>query len=385
LRVTIIIDSLIHANAGTEHQLAMLLGGLADHCSVEVLTFRDSPWLVGNAARLGIRTGWFRIENFRSWLTCIEIARLYRHLRRTRPDVVHTFFPVANIVGVAVARAARVRTVFASRRDYGEWMSARYLRVTRIVNRFTDAIVTNSERVAALTQAKEGVPARKLVVIRNGIEASSFADVPTDPDLRSRLQIPPDARVVGIVANYRPMKRHETLILAAPFIRAHRRDVHFLLVGRNMTPEDIESRLKRMVEERGLRSCVHFSHATHDLREHLGLMDVGVNCSEGEGLSNAIIEYMAAGIPCVVAESGGNPDLVQNGVTGLTFALGRHEELAEAVGRVLDDRALASRLTTQAREAAGTLSREAMISRFTELYARVPTPMAARRAERVNP
>jgi glycosyltransferase involved in cell wall biosynthesis len=277
---------------------------------------------------------------------------------------------VANILGVLVARAAGVETVVASRRDYGEWMNRRYLAGTKFANRFVSAIVTNSHEVKRLTERAEGFCSDRIHVIYNGMDARAFEEVRPTQELRRRLGLPQGTKVVVLVANYRPMKRHETLVAAARDVLARRHDVRFLLIGRNATPAKLREAFEAQVAELGLADYIRFTEATGDIREHLALCDVGVNCSQGEGLSNAIMEYMAAGLPCVVADSGGNPDLVTNGVTGLLFPLGDASALAAAIEVLLDDPERRALLGQAGRERVRRdMSLDAMLTSLEALYA----------------
>jgi L-malate glycosyltransferase len=72
----------------------------------------------------------------------------------------------------------------------------------------------------------------------------------------------------------------------------------------------------------------------------LELIDIGVNRSSMEGLSNAIMEYMASGVPCIVSNAGGNPELIENGVNGYTFELDNTSELANHIINLLDNKEL---------------------------------------------
>lgn len=367
-RIAFIIDHFYSERAGTENQLAKLIRGLGSRFDIEVIVFRDSEWLRTRAA-LPCRVSIFQIDNFTRFYTYRNLFRLIRHLRSVRPDVAHTFFPVANIIGVVCSWLAGVRAIIASRRDYGEWMSARYLYATRVANRFVDGIVANSHEVKRLTERVEKFPGNKIEVIFNGIAVDSFRNLPDAAKLKNAMGIPAPNKVVGLIANYRPMKRHETFILAAAEIAQHRNDVSFVIVGKNAVPGDPKTHFEQMVASLGLGRHIHFAQADGNVKEYLALFDIGVNCSEGEGLSNAIMEYMAASIPCVVSASGGNPDLVTDEVEGYTFALGDHGALARKILQMLDDDSARTRFTAQAyKKICDEMSLDAMLSRFERHY-----------------
>jgi glycosyltransferase involved in cell wall biosynthesis len=369
MRITFIIDHFSHALGGTENQLEKLIQGLSTEFEIELISFRPSEWLVTRGRDPGRRVSVFQINNFRRSYTYCNFLRLIRHLRETKPDVVHTFFPVANILGVMAARLAGVRNIVASRRDYGEWMSRRYLLMSRFANLFVDRIVTNSNQVKRLTEQVEKYPGNRIIVIYNGIDLGAFHRSTPNIEIRRKLQIPDGKKVIGLIANYRPMKRHETFVHAARDIIQERDDIDFVIVGQNAVPGEPKKAIQQLVTSLGIGQRVHFAHADGNVQDFLSLLDVGVNCSEGEGLSNAIMEYMAAEIPCVVSSSGGNLDLIADGVNGHTFSLGDHHALAKNILHIVNDEAARLRFTHKAKEKlCKEMSLENMIAQFTQLY-----------------
>lgn len=368
-RIVFIIDRFFDELAGTERQLGRMIRGLSDRFDIELICLRQSEWARGEGRTLPCRIEVFEIGGLKRPGTHRNAWRLVRHLRERRPAVVHTFFPISNIVGVLCARLAGVPQIISSRRDYGEWMLPHYLAATRFANRFITQIVTNSHQVKRLTVDVEHVPADKITVIYNGIDLDALERQAPNHALRESLGIAAGRKVVGLIANYRPMKRQDTLVRAARLIADHRDDIDFVLVGRNAVPGDPRGTVERLASDLGLAQRVHFTHAEGNVKDFLSILDIGVNCSEGEGLSNAIMEYMAYGIPCVVSSSGGNPDLIEDGVTGRTFALGDHEALARCIEATVDDTAIRDRFVRNAAEKVRTeMSMETMVDRFSAFY-----------------
>jgi glycosyltransferase involved in cell wall biosynthesis len=367
IRITYVIDVLDTDLAGTESQLIMLINGLdKTRFEVNLLCFQDHPWFHANRASLECDTTIIDICQFRRLSTYRNIFKLFGHFRRTRPDIVHTFFPVANIFAVVAARLAGVRNVFSSRRDYGEWMSARYLAFTKLANRFVRKIVANSHSVKSLTVEVEKVATDKVVVFYNGIDVTAFDHMIVDWELKQRLKIPKQNKVVGILANFRPMKRHDTFLLAAREVLRVRNDVDFLFVGGG-GPMELDT--VTMGKTLGIAEKLHFVGSQTNVISYLSIMDVGVNCSEREGLSNAIMEYMAAGVPSIVSQGGGNPDLITHRQHGLTFPLGDYRALADGIIALLDNEQmreefrLAAKKRTQAE-----LTVAAMLANYEKWY-----------------
>ena len=334
IKIVFIIDTLDAYAGGTENQLLKILRGL-NRADFEILLicFRQNSWFEKNASKLGCSTIVLKIDAVRDWRTYANFYRLVSIIRKFAPDIVQTFFPVGNIIGVLAARFAGVKNIISSRRDFGEWMSARYLIATKAANLGVKKIIANSKMVRELTIRKEGVAPSKLEVFHNGIDVDMFTGLRRDMSLKSRLGIPSEDKVIGIVANFRPMKHHHVFLRAAAEALSKHRDLSFLLVGSG----PLKAEMKSLAKTLGISHKTHFAGLQTDVRPHLSIMDIGVNCSEGEGLSNAIMEYMCAGIPCIVARAGGNPDLITHDVNGYTFELDDHQTLATLIVRLLDD------------------------------------------------
>jgi L-malate glycosyltransferase len=345
MKLTIMIDRITTDLGGTEGQVVKLIRGLAE-CGhqVELITFEGSDWVEKARRALPCRIEVVELGGVARPGFLLGLMRLWRHLRRNRPDVVHTFFPIANIVGVLCARAAGVRAVLASRRDYGYWITPGYLKATRFANRFVDSIVVNAPQVAAFTHQTEGVPESKIKVIFNGVDVDGLCRPAPNLSLKSRLGIPQDHLVISLVANIRYIKRHDTLVRAVARLISKYPKLSLLFVGAdNDTPEKLNA-LFRLIDELGMKERVFRALASGDIAEYLSIMDIGCNCSESEGLSNAVIEYMAAGVASVVSNGGGNPDLVNHGVDGFVFTVGDDEMLAGQLERLIAEPDLRARL-----------------------------------------
>jgi glycosyltransferase involved in cell wall biosynthesis/peptidoglycan/xylan/chitin deacetylase (PgdA/CDA1 family) len=366
MRLAIVIDHLMSETAGTESQVVKLVRGLSDRVEIDLVCLRDSPWLQSARSTLPCNVVTLNLNGIAKPSFWAGTVALWRHLRKRRPDVVHTFFPIANIVGVLCARLAGIDTIVASRRDYGHWMNPRYLAVTRFANRFVSAIVTNSEQVRELTARVEGFAAAKITIIYNGVDLARFESLRRHDELKSALGIDPSHRVIALVGNLRPIKRHDTLIHATLAMLRARSQISLLFIGGDNGNKD---EVMALVSASGLDDRVFTVRADGNVHEYLSITDIGVNCSDSEGLSNAVIEYMAAGVPCVVSEGGGNLDLIEDGVNGLTFPVGDHARLAEQLTRMLADDGLRRGFVAASLQRVRTqMSLSAMLGRFEDFY-----------------
>ena len=216
-----------------------------------------------------------------------------------------------------------------------------------------------------MTVRVEGIAPDTVVVFHNGIDVAAFSNMTVNWTVKQKLGIPKDNKVIGIIANFRPMKRHDTFLRAAQGILAIRNDVDFLLVGHRNAADKSQV----LAQELGIAERLHFVGSQPNVVPYLSVMDIGVNCSEREGLSNAVMEYMAARVPCVVSQSGGNPDLITQGETGLTFPLGDHQALTTAVLTLLENESLRRKFAQNAKEKVDRqLTVSFMLSRYHDFY-----------------
>jgi glycosyltransferase involved in cell wall biosynthesis len=366
IKILYIIDELNCTLGGTENQLIKLLHGLnKEKFQVRVLRFQNRPWSQIDSSILRCDESVINIYKFNRISTYINFIRLIKFIREYKPHVVHTFFPVGNILGVIAARLAGIENTVSSRRDYGEWMNGRYLMATRIANKFVTKIVANSNSVKALTEKREHTRKGQVEVILNGINATEFYNIGKDTDLKARLNIPEHDKVVGIVANFSPVKNHATFIKAAGEIAAVRKDVSFVLVGTG----EMRSELESLGASLNIAHKLVFAGPQADVIPYLSIMDVGVNCSVREGLSNAVMEYMAAGIPCVVSNASGNIDLITHNENGYIFEIDDYKTLAKLILGLFDDAATRRKFISNARrKIESEMSLEAMLFRFEHFY-----------------
>ncbi len=329
-----LIDRMNNDLAGTEGQVMKLVRGLSQRMELELVVLENSRWIEERVGKEGFKITLIDmaggVKSLSFWKA---FARLVRHLRRGKPDLVHTFFPISNILGAVAARLAGVSVVVGSRRDYGYWMTPAYLRVQRWANRLVKRIVTNSPEVKRLTVSKERYDPDRIEVIFNGLELENLRLTAPDLALKEQLGIPAHHHVVVLVANFKPIKRQDTLVEALALVRQHRDDVTVVLIGDS---NNLYFKLvSDLIKARGLGSCIKIAHAKGDIERYLSIAVVGCNCSESEGLSNAVMEYMGAGVACVVSDGGGNKDLITHKENGLVFSVGDHAALAQHILHLL--------------------------------------------------
>jgi glycosyltransferase involved in cell wall biosynthesis len=298
--------------------------------------------------------------------------RLARFLRRERIDVVHPLFPDSLYFGAPVAKLAGTPCIVGFRVDAGYWMTPRDRWVGRLVYRLLDASVANCEACRRAVIADYGVARESVAIIPNGVDISRFVS----PLLSGEGTGPDTAEQrVGIVANLRPVKNLELFVRVAARLAQSHPNVRFDIAGEG----ELRGELQSLIDALTLHDRVRLLGTVADIPKFLDTLDVAVLCSHSEGSPNAIMEYMAAGLPTVATDVGGNGEIVEDQQTGLLVSPGNEELLAAAIARLLEDRPLAARLGATARQRAfAEYSVEAQARRYEDFYCE----LAARKKRR---
>ncbi|MGH9483287.1 MAG: glycosyltransferase, partial [Terriglobales bacterium] len=240
------------------------------------------------------------------------VLGMRRLLRQRRPALVQAMFQDSLFLGIPGAWLAGVPARLCARRNAGHWKRWHHRWALRAVNRMTTAWQTNSASIAAMLVREEGVPAAAIEILPNWIDLERFhpANDARRQAARAHLGLPMDAWVAVAVANYTPVKNHATLVQAAAQVCAELPSARFVFVGEG--PE--EPRLKAAIAGLGLESNVWLTGAVDEVEAYLAAADVGVLSSTSEGCSNAVMEYMAAGLPTVVSDIPANRALTDDGL-----------------------------------------------------------------------
>ena len=272
------------------------------------------------------------------------VKRIRSVLREIRPDVVHTHQIGALLYVGPAAHREHIPVVVHTEHINHTAKSTSKTRRLRIkllwwlAARRADRFFCVSQDIAEA--ARSVVPAGKILVVDNGIQTSVFDEADHRQSVRTRLNIPPDAPVIGVVARLNEVKCQDLLIRAFVRVRAECAAAHLLLVGDGPR----RGALEQLAGELDLKSFVHFAGYQAQPQHYLQAMDIFALTSRLEGMPLAILEAWAARLPVVASRVGGVPKLVDDGTTGLLFDSGDQEALELALLRLLGDPTLARSL-----------------------------------------
>ncbi len=290
------------------------------------------------------------------WKSLRTRLNLSSHLRQNHIQVAHAFDFYANLTMIPAAKLARVPVVIGSHRQLGDLMTTAQFRAQITAFRWCDAVVCNSQAAADRLLAA-GLSPKKIAIIGNALPAEAFADAPAALPKR------PGIVRVGMVArmNHR-YKNHSGFLRIAARVRQQMPNAEFVLVGDGpLRPE-----LEREASSLGLAAI--FMGDRQDMRAVLASFDVAVNTSDSESLSNVILEAMAAALPVVAYNVGGNSELL-NEQRGALISSGDETSFADAAAKLLADSALRERLGRNALQfTKENFSLDHVRQRYVELY-----------------
>ncbi|MGQ9730197.1 MAG: glycosyltransferase [Candidatus Zipacnadales bacterium] len=309
---------------------------------------------------------------FRSPLYPIRLARV---IRKVRPDVLHLHGASIAVIGGLVGRMLRVPAVLCTEHmahaTHARWL--RRLRERTCSLPHWTVFVSERSRKEAVT----GGPLRSIEarcsVIHNGIDLVPYAQLVNEMKrkaIREELNLPPEAVLIGCVGLLWYAKGQEYLIRALGCLKASKRPLILLLVGRSVEGRDSEEEaLCTYSEQIGVRENVRLIGWRADIPRILQALDLYVQPSLTEGLPLAVVEAAAAGLPIIATEVGGIPEIITHDHDGLLVPPGNSQALAEAIQRLIDNPDQARKLGENARRTAfERFSAEKMAQAYLELY-----------------
>jgi glycosyltransferase involved in cell wall biosynthesis len=353
--------------AGAETQLGHLATGLsqAGHTVTLLATGRvvvdPSPFEAAGVKIVGlnVRRRWEKL------LVPFRVARLAR-----RCDLVHCAGWDATLwgrLGALLARRPMVITEHTPGREYqvsptGASRTRAIALHNRLLDRFTYAAVVVGGWQRGLLET-EGVRAETIVHIPNAVPVAALREQARGGAERSGLGIPDDALVIIEVARFAPQKGQAQVLRVAAGLRETLGDVRVVFVGSGETEEAVREEAERLHAD-----WAEFLGHREDVPALLGLADISVLPSDGEGLPMSLLESIAIGTPVVATDVGDVRWLIEETESGIWVRPGDEEAFGEACRRLLSDPELRARLTEQAVRRVEGFDAPQMVERYERVF-----------------
>lgn len=328
--------------SGAERHLLFLLEGLRARgvdARMIILVERDRPMdeMMAAAAERDIPIARLPINRDADLAL---LWRLRRALRGIKPDIAHTHLIHADLFGFAAARLARVPATVSSRHlDDAFRYRARWRRINRRLWRLFDAGIAISAAMKQFVLEIEGAPARKIHVVRYGMKTRWLSDeaiAAARRDLRAELKLPADAQLLGMACRLVEQKGIPYALEALRRIRDDFPRAHLAIAGDG----EKAGELRRLASMLGIADRVHWLGWRADAAQLMAAYDVFLLPSLREGFGLVLLEAMSRRVPIIASHVGAIPEVVIDGETGILVQPRGVDELAGAMARLLEDRAL---------------------------------------------
>jgi glycosyltransferase involved in cell wall biosynthesis len=374
---------------GVVHVITRLtLGGAADNTLRQVDAIARAGYDVALAVGMNASEGAFVERARRQACRLIDVPTLVREpapardlravvtlvrlLRQRRAAIVHTHTSKAGFIGRLAARLARTPAIIHQPHGhifygyYGRAVTALYVALERIAARWSDRLITLTDREIEEHLAL-GIGRRpQFVTVPSGVPTAELrARAPGRAAARAALGLPDDAFVVAALGRLVPVKGFDLLVEAMPALLAAVPEAHAIVIGDG--PE--ETALAALARRLGVSARVRLHGASADPATILAGVDVLAAPSRNEGMGRALVEAMALGVPVVGADVGGIPSVVGDDEAGRLVPPNDVAALAEALVELGRDPSIRAKLAEVARERAETFSTEVADARMLDLYA----------------
>jgi glycosyltransferase involved in cell wall biosynthesis len=282
--------------------------------------------------------------------------QIRQFVRREKVSIVHTFFETSDLWAGPIAKLSGCPVLVSSRRDLGILRSAKHRVGYRLLKGWFDSVLTVSPQVREFCIREDGLDPVKVHTLFNGLEMESVVRAASRPAMRAQMGIPEHVPVITTVGNIRQVKGIDILLEAAGLVCRQFPNALFLVVGRKSEAE-LCRELEQEIAALGLEANFKLLGSREDIFSILKMSDIFCLPSRSEGFSNALIEAMACGLPCVATDVGGNREVLIDGETGFLVPPEDSGDLAVALMNLLSHRSLASDM--------GSRGEHVVESRFT--------------------
>lgn len=378
LSLRFIIDTL--QVGGTEKHLSFILPELVKKgWKVKVITLSSLAPLKESLMSQGVAVktppAWFNAKffsyfPFKSVILTFNVIRLCWEFVVDRRSITHFFLPRAYGIGMFAACLTGMKAPkLMSRRSLNYYQRKHwgFKNIESFFHQKCAYILGNSQAVIDQLNQDEKVALSKLKLLYNGIPLERYGQALSKNNVRASLNIAEDALVMILVANLIPYKGHADLLQALGCYRQRLpKSWKLLCVGKD---EGLKESLQGLAKSLRIENNIYWLGSRNDTRDLLEASNIGLLCSHEEGFSNAILEAMAAGLPMIVTDAGGNREAVSHNDTGFVVEPKNPDQLGQAIYALANNPALAKSFGEAGRQRVEAFfSLEKCVQNYHDLY-----------------
>jgi len=350
------VDTFFGGFGGAEGALLRTVRNLpADRYRASVVTFKVGPDL-DKYGMFECPFHVFPLDRTYDWEAAKTAWKLNRLIREQNVQLVHTFFETSDIWGGLIAKLSGVPKLISSRRDMGILRQPKHTLLYKWMAPLYDQVHTVSDEVRNFMIKTDGLDPEKVKTVYNGIDLERIDAAPVPPDIWASLGAGHAKQLIVTVCNVRRVKGLEMLLRCAARVAKEVPGAVFAVIGNINEPEYLKE-IEQLRDSLGIHDNLVFPGRRFDVFSILKSANVFCLPSLSEGLSNALLEATAAGLPAVATRVGGNPEVIIEGKTGYVVESGDDAAMADRVLSLLRNPAGASQM--------GEIGRSVIRNKFT--------------------
>lgn len=306
------------SNGGVEEYLKMFFSHIdKEHFEVEIIC-PNYPSMIEEMKKLGVKVHVVNMKRNMSLFSDLkDYIKIKKYIKSSNPDIVHVHSSKAGVIGRIAAVRSKVPCVYNAHgwsfsMDTSKMKKMIYAFIERICARYTAKIINISDGEKKLAIKYKIAKEDKMITIYNGIDLIKYNRVYIRNDVLSKLNIPENAFVIGMVGRITKQKSPETFISIAERISRIFENAYFILVGDG----DLKEEIQGIIEKKKLKDKVIITGWTNEVAKYVSIFDIGILTSKWEGFGLVLAEYMAMGKPIIASNVGGIPYVIEDGFNG---------------------------------------------------------------------
>jgi len=372
IKLLILTDTRVGIPGGSERHLYNFLSNISHRFEVKVVQLNPTPnsflsdgALPGKAQVKLISMPLQSLFSMRGIKVLFDLVKITKGFE---PHIVVSYHEKSDILNFLLSRLPGSHfSSVSSKRDMGLKLTGKLGTLIKRINPYFNLVTAPSNSIVEKYVADYGVDQGKQSVVLNGVDLKKYGRLSGSArdDLRRRLGLNPQRTLLISIGWLRQGKGHEFTIRALAKLPAER----FQLVILGEGPD--RDRLEELVNTLGLQDAVVMPGMQKNVHEWLSVADVAISASLSEGLSNALVEAMASGLPIVATAVGGNPEVVLNGYNGYLVPAENEQSLYEAITDIVKPEIFGLFGENARERAEHSFSIEAMVDKLEATYERL--------------
>lgn len=313
------------------------------------------------------------VVNMESKFNLAVIPRLVYLMKKKNINIVHTHGLRADFFGRIAAKIAKVPIILSTfhilisgyEKNVGRLKTKVYLFLNRLTTALANKVVAVAAKVKEDLILKGGIDPNKIITIYNGIAIDKFKASRDKQSIRKELGLDSQPPIVGIVGRLVSEKGIGYFLQAASRIKKNIPRIKFLIVGNGPSEQELQDLAKNL---RIFQDCL-FTGFRRDIADIISIFEIGVLPSLCEPFGLIILEYMVLAKPIVATNTGGVPEIIEDGKTGILVAPKNPEQLAQAITSLLNNTKKAQQMGENARKAVESkFNLTKTIKQYEQLY-----------------